>query len=141
VTEEKVGATIKLIESNIGYLQAMTLRIPSLAKVVTAVEKVMQKSQLFAGSSWRTSFSRESSPEPPGETSPQISPDYKLHPLSSFVSMRETIAEKHAPQTSTYLGASSVSPSGSSLDISLLSSMMTSSAENWLIANQQGVLF
>lgn len=141
VTEEKVGATIKLIESNVVYLQAMTRRIPSLAKVVTAVEKVMEKSQLFAESSWRTSFSRESSPEPPGETSPQISPDYKLHPLSSFASMRETIAEKHAPQTSKYLGGSSVSPSGSSLDISLLSSMMTSSAENWLIANQQGVLF
>lgn len=141
ITNEKVAATISLIETNIMYLQAMIRRIPCLGKIMAAIERVVQKSQLPVPGFRRTPVSRDSSPEPPVMTTPQISPEYKLHPLSNFAAMRESIAEKHAPQSAKYSGTSSVSPSSPSLDISLFSSMMSTSAENWLIANEQGVLF
>jgi hypothetical protein len=141
ITEEKVAATIKLIEYNIMYLQAITRRAPSCAKILVAVEKLIQKSHLSIPGVRSTQVSRESSPEVPVGTAPQISPDYKLHPLSNFSSMRESIREKHAPQTARYASSASGSPSGSLFDISLLSSMISTSAEDWLLANQHGVLF
>lgn len=141
VTDEKIAATIKLIEYNVMYLQALTRRIPCTAKILGAVEKLIQKSPLSIPNIWNTLASRESSPEPPVGTAPQISPDYKLHPLSNFSAMRESIREKHAPQTARYANSSSGSPAGSLFDISLLSSMISTSAEDWLLANQQGVLF
>jgi Fungal specific transcription factor domain/Fungal Zn(2)-Cys(6) binuclear cluster domain len=141
VTDEKVNATVKLIEYNVMYLEALTRRVPCIAKVLGAVEKLIQKSPLSIPNIWTSLASRESSPEPPVGTAPQISPDYKLHPLSNFSAMRESIREKHAPQTARYASSSSGSPAGSLFDISLLSSMISTSAEDWLLANQQGVLF
>ncbi|KAI9284766.1 fungal-specific transcription factor domain-containing protein [Umbelopsis sp. AD052] len=142
VTDEKLDATVKLIEYNVMYLQAITRRIPGIAKILGAVEKLIQKSPLSIPNVGPNFASRESSPEPPGDTAPQISPEYKLHPLSNFSAMRESIREKHAPQTARYASSSSAgSPAGPLLDISLLSSMIFTNTEDWLLANQQGVLF
>ncbi|CAO3694219.1 unnamed protein product [Umbelopsis ramanniana] len=88
ITNEKVETTIKLIEYNVMYLQALTRRIPCTAKILGAVEKLIQKSPLSISNIWNILASRESSPEPPVGTAPQISPDYKLHPLSTFAAMR-----------------------------------------------------
>ncbi|KAI8579976.1 hypothetical protein K450DRAFT_240004 [Umbelopsis ramanniana AG] len=143
ITDEKLDATVKLIEYNVMYLQALTRRIPGIAKILGAVEKLIQKSPLSIPNVSPNLASRESSPEPTGGSAPQISPDYKLHPLSNFSAMRESIREKHAPQTARYArsSSSSRSPAESLLDISLLSSMIFTSTEDWLLANQQGILF
>ncbi|CAM0137458.1 hypothetical protein VKS41_003179 [Umbelopsis sp. WA50703] len=141
INEEKISKVMRHLEINLLYLQAMGKRIPMICRMTTSAEKVILKSHLPVAITNRYSSSRESSPEPAADLTSQISPDYKLHPLSSFSAMRESIAEKHAPQSAKYSLTDSMSSSESTLDMSLFSSMMSSSTDNWLFANQQGVLF
>lgn len=141
MNQEKMSKAIRYLETNLLYLQAVSKRMPMVCRMTCSAEKVILKSQLPVALTGRYSSSRESSPEPATDVASQISPDYKLHPLSSFSAMRESIAEKHAPQSAKYSLTHPMSSPESALDMSLFSSMMSSGTDNWLFANQQGVLF
>ena len=120
-----------MIHTNVEYLSEMEQRFPTCSRLFVSMQRIIQKSGLPVNINFSNITTRSSSESVEtilNQSPPQASPEYRMHPLSTFSNVRQVVSEKHAPETSKWIGSSSLS-----VDDTFISSTFTSDFEAWLM--------
>ena len=125
---------VPIIQINVEFLSEMQQRFPTHSRLFSSMSKIIRKTGMPIDFNFTPT--RSHSPSDTSDSNgllppPQTSPEYRMHPLSTFSFVRQGISEKHAPETSKW----TTTPGRSSLtdEDDLFSSFITSDFEAWLM--------